>query len=168
MPARSFIYGAKPPRAVLSGCENIVSDFIVRSLDDVLHDDQDAPLSGIDDPQQGRSGVRSDSGTEVFQTLQPKAHHDKGNWPPGEGCECLAQVRFCLCPTGDAGDVVDVAGKRFLGTVEVVLLEFIEGFDSTEDRTMRVMDRNQRESEMGLRIQTCVAEILMLLQGELF
>ena len=79
--------------------------FIVRSLDNVLRDDQDAPLSGIDDPQQGRSGVRSDSGAEVFQTLQPKAHHDKGNWPPGEGCECLAQVRFCLCPTGDAGDV---------------------------------------------------------------
>jgi hypothetical protein len=84
----------------------------------------------------------SERSADMFQTLQPKAQHDKGNLPLVEGCERFAQEGSCLCPAGDAGDVVDPAGKRFLGTVEIVLLEFIEGRDSADDRTMRVMNRN--------------------------
>jgi hypothetical protein len=44
-------------------------------------------------------------------------------------CQRFAQEGFCLCPAGDASDVVDTAEKRFLGTVEIVLLEFIEGLN---------------------------------------
>jgi hypothetical protein len=64
----------------------------------------------------------------------------KGNWPildhlmlaeqANFRCEHSAQEGFCLCPAGDASDLVDTAGKRFLGTVEIVLLEFIEGLNS--------------------------------------
>jgi hypothetical protein len=85
-------------------------ELIIGPTTDNVCSPQIAYKGSSDDPQQGRSGVWSESGAEVLQTLQPEAHQGKGSFPLSEGYKCLAQVGFRLCPTGDASDVVDAAG----------------------------------------------------------
>ena len=95
-----------------------------------------------DDSQQRRSGVGRESGAEVFQTLQPKAQHAKGDLPLGESCERLAQVGSHLRLTGYASNNVHAARRSFFGAVDIALLERVESFDGADDRTMRVMNWN--------------------------
>lgn len=73
--------------------------------------------------------------------MQTEAQNGEGNLPIHKSCESFLQTRLRPRLAANACEFIDAVAGALTGNVDQI--EIIEYFDSSDDRTMRIVNRNR-------------------------